>query len=222
MFQLPSNLPRTTMMRGFAFYTRHESNNCYNLQMSKEPPVKSFATSEKWREWLVTNHQKSSGIWLRLYKKNSGKKTITYAEALDEALCFGWIDGQKKPYDALSYIQKFTPRRSRSMWSKRNREHVARLIKEKCMQPAGLREIEAAKKDGRWTAAYDSPKDMSVPEDFMKALKKDKKTYAFFKTLNKANTYAIAWRLQTAAKPETRARRMKNLLEMLSRSEKLH
>lgn len=186
------------------------------------PPVKSFATQQKWREWLQKNHQKSAGIWLRIYKKNSRKRAVTYDEALDEALCFGWIDGQMKSFDESSYIQKFTPRRPKSTWSKRNREHVARLIKAKRMMPAGLREVKSAKKDGRWSAAYDSSKTMSLPTDFIQALKRDKKAYAFFKTLNKANTYAIAWRLQTATKPETRARRMQNLLEMLAGGKKLH
>jgi uncharacterized protein YdeI (YjbR/CyaY-like superfamily) len=186
------------------------------------PPLKAFATSQKWREWLEKNHGTPAGVWLRFYKKNSNKKTVTYAEALDEALCFGWIDGQMKTYDEESYLQKFTPRRARSMWSKRNRDHVARLIKEKRMAPPGLREIAAAKKDGRWDAAYVSPKDMAVPEDFLTALKRDKKAYAFFKTLNQANRYAIAWRLQTATKPETRERRMKKLLETLSAGKRLH
>lgn len=188
----------------------------------RDAPVKTFTAPQKWRDWLLKNHADSSGIWLRIYKKDSGKRGITYNEALDEALCFGWIDGQMKSYDELSYVQKFTPRRPRSMWSKRNREHVARLIKEKRMAPAGLRKVESAKKDGRWEAAYDSSKDMSVPDDFMKALARDKKAHEFFKTLNKANTYAIAWRLQTATKPETRARRMETLLQMLSKGQKFH
>ena len=188
----------------------------------KDAPIKAFATPQLWRAWLDKNHTRSNGIWLRIFKKDSKRKTVTYDEALDDALCFGWIDGQMKSLDELSYVQKFTPRRPRSTWSKRNRENVTRLIKEKRMTPAGLQEITAAKKDGRWDAAYDSSKEMSVPDDFLDALKKDKNAYAFYKTLNKANTYAISWRLQTATTPETRARRMKNLLTMLSEGKKLH
>jgi uncharacterized protein YdeI (YjbR/CyaY-like superfamily) len=187
-----------------------------------EKAVRPFAAVQSWSTWLEKNQAKSDGVWLRIYKKDSGKKTVTYAEALDEALCYGWIDGQKKAYDAESFLQKFTPRRPKSMWSKRNREHVMRLIKEKRMTNAGRAEIAAAKKDGRWVQAYDAPSTMTIPEDFLKVLKKDKKAYEFFKTLNKANTYGIAWRLQTATKPETRAKRMESLLAMMKEGKKLH
>ncbi len=168
------------------------------------------------------NQGRTDGVWLRIYKKDSRKKTVTYAEALDEALCYGWIDGQRKTYDPESFLQKFTPRRSNSMWSKRNREHALRLIKEKRMTAAGHAEIDAAQKDGRWEQAYDAPSTMTIPTDFLKTLKKDKKAYEFFKTLNKANTYAIAWRLQTARKPETRAKRMESLFAMMKEGKKLH
>lgn len=193
--------------------------------MKKSPSkelIKLFKTPEAWRAWLTKNHSKSDGIKLQFYKKDSGKKSINYAQALDEALCFGWIDSQVNKYDADSYIQRFTPRRSRSMWSKRNREHVARLISEKKITPAGLKEIELAKTDGRWESAYDSPKNMKVPADFLKELKKNKKAYAFYQTLNKTNIYAIAWRLQTAKKPETREKRFKALLSMLAKENKIH
>jgi uncharacterized protein YdeI (YjbR/CyaY-like superfamily) len=181
-----------------------------------------FETPAKWRDWLEQNHSIVNGIWLRFYKKGSGIVSLNYAAALDEALCFGWIDGQTKTFDASSYLQKFTPRRARSIWSKRNIEHVARLTQEGKMDPSGLKEAEAANTDGRWQKAYDSPANMTVPEDFLSELSKDKKAYAFFKTLNKTNTYAIAWRLQTAKKPETREKRIKTILEMLSRGEKFH
>lgn len=184
--------------------------------------IRSFATALQWRAWLAREHVRSDGVWLRICKKGSGRKTVTYAEALDEALCYGWIDGQKKAYDAGSFLQRFTPRRQRSIWSKRNREHVARLIKEKRMAPAGSREVDSAKQDGRWDRAYDAPSSMQMPEDFLKELRKDRKASDFFKTLNKANTYAIAWRLQTAKKPETRARRMEGLLAMMRQGKKLH
>lgn len=185
-------------------------------------PTQSFKTPRQWRSWLTKHHAKSEGIWLRFFKKASGVKSVTHAEALDEALCFGWIDGQLRKCDAESWLHKFTPRRRKSIWSKRNREHVARLIKEKRMTAAGLKEVEVAKEDGRWAGAYDSPKNMQVPADFLRALKKDKTAFAFFQTLSRANTYAIAWRLQTARKPETREKRMQALLHMLGQGKTLH
>ena len=192
------------------------------MHSSVNTTVRSFATPQKWHDWLEKNHSKSDGIWLRIFKKDSGKRTVTHAEALDEALCFGWIDGQRNSHDDVSFLQKFTPRRPRSIWSKRNRENVERLINENRMTPAGLAEIERAKKDGRWDRAYDSPKNMEVPVDFLKELKKDKKALEFFQSLNKTNRLAIAFRLHTAKRPETRERRMKTFLEMLAKGEKLH
>ncbi len=193
------------------------------MNKDTETPIQSFASSKQWKEWLAMNYAISNnGIWLRIFKRDSDEATITYDEALDEALCFGWIDGQKKAYDEKSWLQKFTPRRSKSIWSKRNRTRVVQLIKEKRMQPSGLKEIETAKKDGRWDKAYDSPNQMEIPADFLALLKKDQQAYEFFKTLNKANTYAIAWRLETAKKPETREKRMQILLKMMKRRQKLH
>ena len=182
----------------------------------------SFKSLDKWESWLAKNHSKSEGVWLRLSKKDSSEKTISYAEALDGALCFGWIDGRKEKFDTESWLQRFTPRRPKSIWSKRNIEHTERLIKAKKMRSAGLHQIEKAKEDGRWSAAYDAPSESKVPEDFLKALEKNKKAEAFFKTLNKANTYAIVWRLQTAKKPETREKRVKTIIEMLGKGEKFH
>jgi uncharacterized protein YdeI (YjbR/CyaY-like superfamily) len=184
--------------------------------------IKSFATQHKWREWLEKNYSESDGIWLRIFKKDSGKKTVTHDEALDEALCFGWIDGQRKKHDEVSFLQKFTPRRAKSIWSKRNREKTAKLIKEGRITPAGLAEIERAKSDGRWARAYDSPKNMVVPADFLKELKKNKKAYKFFETLNKTNKFAIAFRLHNAKRPETRERRMKDFLARMERGEKFY
>jgi uncharacterized protein YdeI (YjbR/CyaY-like superfamily) len=181
-----------------------------------------FDSSDKWERWLAQHHASVEGIWLRIFKKDSGEKTVSYDEALDEALCYGWIDGQKKTYDARSWLQKFTPRRSKSIWSKRNREHVARLVKSKKMQPAGLKEVESAKKDGRWDAAYDSPSNADAPKDFLAELARNKKAKAFFETLNKTNRYAIVWRLQTAKKPETRARRLKEILSMMAEGKQFH
>jgi uncharacterized protein YdeI (YjbR/CyaY-like superfamily) len=181
-----------------------------------------FRSASEFRKWLAVNHRQAGGIWLRIFKKHSEEPSITYAEALDEVLCFGWIDGQKQRHDESSWRQKFTPRRSRSGWSKINTQHAERLINAGKMKAAGQAEIDAAKKDGRWTAAYDSPRNATVPEDFLKALSRNKKAKAFFESLNKANRYAIAYRLQTAKKPETRQRRMEMILAMLIRGEKFH
>jgi uncharacterized protein YdeI (YjbR/CyaY-like superfamily) len=159
---------------------------------------------------------------VRIYKKDSGVPSITYAEALDQALCFGWIDGQKLPFDAASWVQKLTPRRARSRWSKLNIAHVDRLIKAGQMTPAGLEAMEAAKADGRWAAAYDSPANATVPPEFVRQLACNAKAKQFYATLNKANLYAIAYRLQTAKRPETKIRRMQLIIEMLARGEKFH
>ena len=184
--------------------------------------VLAFKSLHDWKTWLSKNHATTDGIWMRIYKKASGKTSITYAEALDGALCYGWIDGQKKSYDADSWLQKFTPRRARSVWSKRNIEHIERLTKTGKMQQSGLDAVAAAKADGRWATAYDSPSKATVPEDFLKELNKDKKAKVFFETLNKTNTYAIIYRLQSAKKPETREKRMRLILEMLAKGEKLY
>lgn len=184
--------------------------------------IVAFKSPRDFRAWLAKNHSRSSGIWLRIYKKDSARTSVTYAEALDQALCYGWIDGQKKSYDPHSWLQKFTPRHSKSGWSKINTQHVKRLTKSGEMTPAGLEAVNAAKADGRWTAAYDSFSDTTVPADFLKALTKNKKAKAFFETLNKTNIYSITYRLQTAKKPETRERRMKLILTMLTQHKKFH
>jgi uncharacterized protein YdeI (YjbR/CyaY-like superfamily) len=181
-----------------------------------------FQTQKKWRDWLSKNHSSADGIWLRLYKKDSGIKSINHDEALDEALCFGWIDGQAKSYDEESYLQKFTPRRKRSIWSKRNTEKVQQLIKDGKMHASGIAEIEAAKADGRWEKAYDSPSNMKIPDDFLKELSKKPEALAFFNTLNKTNKFSIGWRLQTATKPETREKRIKTIIEMLQQGKDFH
>lgn len=179
-------------------------------------------SAAEWRRWLAKNHRKSPGIWLRFYKKNSGVETVTYLEAVEESLCHGWIDGQAKSLDAKSYIQRFTPRREKSVWSKINTQRVEQLAKAGRMKAAGLAAVAAAKEDGRWNAAYDSAKTATIPADFLKEVARDARSHAFFKTLNRTNLYAIVWRLQTARKPETRARRMKAILEMMGREEKFH
>jgi len=187
-----------------------------------ELPVISFESPMEWEQWLEINHTNVNGIWLQFFKKGSSVPSVTYEQALDEALCYGWIDGQKKTYDERSYLIKFTPRRAKSIWSKKNIEHIARLHKQGKMKPRGIKEAELAKADGRWEQAYDSPSNMKMPDDFLQRLSKNKKAKAFFETLNKANTYAIAWRLQTAKKPETREKRMQQLLEMMAQGKKIH
>ena len=147
---------------------------------------------------------------------------MTYAEALDEALCFGWIDGQKKSLDEESWLQKFTPRRPRSGWSKMNTEHVERLIKQKKMTAAGMKEVEAAKADGRWNAAYDRFSEARPSDGFLQALDKNPKAKAFYDTLNKTNLFSIAYRLQTAKREETKQKRIKEIVAMLAREEKFH
>jgi uncharacterized protein YdeI (YjbR/CyaY-like superfamily) len=184
--------------------------------------ILSFRSASEFRKWLGVNHRQSDGIWLRIFKKDSGEPSVTYAEALDEALCFGWIDGQKQRGDDASWLQRFTRRRPKSGWSKRNTQHAERLTKAGRMKAAGQAEIDAAKKDGRWTAAYDSPSKATLPEDFLAALRRNEKAQEFFESLNKANRYAIAYRLQTAKKPETRQKRMEMILAMLARGEAFH
>jgi uncharacterized protein YdeI (YjbR/CyaY-like superfamily) len=182
----------------------------------------AFESAAVWRSWLDENHDKVDGVWLRLFKKASNTPTVSYAEALDAALCYGWIDGQKKGYDEESFLQKFTPRRSKSMWSKRNIEHIERLTEQGLMMPAGIHEVERAKADGRWAAAYDTPSEMIIPNEFMAELKNHPVAEKFFATLNKANTYAIAWRLQTAKTEETRKRRQEKIIAMLDEEQRLH
>jgi uncharacterized protein YdeI (YjbR/CyaY-like superfamily) len=184
--------------------------------------VLSFKTAKEFEKWLAKNHDTCKGIWLRFFKKDSVEKSITHNEALDEALCYGWIDGQLNKYDAASWIHKFTPRGPKSIWSKRNTNHAERLMAIDKMKPSGLAEVEKAKAEGRWAKAYDSPAEMKIPDDFMKELSKNKKAKIFFESLNKANKYAIAWRLQTAKKQETREKRIKAILEMLSKEQKFH
>ena len=185
-------------------------------------PLRSFRSSQELRAWLAKEHARATNLFLLIYKKDSGVVSVTYAEALDQALCFGWIDGQKLPLDGISWVQKFTPRRSKSGWSKRNITHVNRLIQAGQMTPAGLKQVEVAKADGRWAAAYDSPANATVPPEFMKELARNTKAKQFFSTLNRANLYAIAYRLQTAKRSETKSKRMKLIIEMLARGEKFH
>jgi uncharacterized protein YdeI (YjbR/CyaY-like superfamily) len=192
------------------------------LSPAPEYPTKSFKTQEAFETWLAKNHAKAPGVWIKLAKKASGGKSITYAEAVEAALCYGWIDGQSKSIDDTAWLQKYTPRGRRSIWSKINRDKVEALIKAGRMQPAGLAAIEAAKVDGRWAAAYDSPSKAGVPADLQAALDASPKAKAFFATLNSTNRYAILFRTQQAKKAETRAKRIKQFVEMLEKGEKLY
>jgi uncharacterized protein YdeI (YjbR/CyaY-like superfamily) len=184
-------------------------------------PVLAFRDAAAWEKWLSRNHAKAAGVWLKLAKAGSGTASVNYPDALDVALCHGWIDGQKAGGED-HWLQKFTPRGKRSLWSKRNRERVAALRAAGRMKPAGEAEVERAQADGRWEAAYDSPKNATVPADFAAALAKSKRAAAAFAALNGTNRYAVLWRIQTAKKPETRAKRIRDLTEMLARGEKPH
>jgi uncharacterized protein YdeI (YjbR/CyaY-like superfamily) len=184
-------------------------------------PIKLFTSADEWRQWLELYHATANGVWLRFFKQGRGE-AINHAEALDEALCYGWIDSQAAKFDDDSYLQKLTPRRAKSIWSKRNIEHVARLTQAGRMTPAGAAEVEAAKADGRWLQAYDSPANMVIPQDFLEELTKNSKAQVFFDTLNKTNRYSIAWRLQTAKTTATRQKRMQVIIEMLTNRMKFH
>lgn len=190
--------------------------------MKTEEALHFFKTPKQFRSWLQKNHKQPEAIWVQFYKKDSGVKSMVYKEALDEALCFGWVDSQVKTIDEKSYKQKFSLRRPRSVWSKRNIERIERLIKEKKMMPAGLVQYEAAKKDGRLDRAYAPPTEAHIPADLQAIINKDKKMKAFVETLNRSNINAIYFRLSTAVKPETRERRLKAIVEMLKAGKKFY
>ena len=185
------------------------------MPTTTEIPILPFESKKKFAEWLAKNHDKSAGVWLKIAKKATGISTVTYAEALDVALCYGWIDGQKGSFDEQYFLQKFTPRRPKSIWSKINVEKVEGLIASGEMKPAGLKAVEAAKQDGRWAAAYASQKNMEVPADFLSALNKNKKAKVFFETLTGAKRYSFLLRIETAKKAETREKRIRQFVEIL-------
>jgi uncharacterized protein YdeI (YjbR/CyaY-like superfamily) len=189
---------------------------------SAELPVRLFKDDASWEAWLARQHATSAGLWLRIAKAGSGVRSVSYAEALDVALCYGWIDGQKKSFDDTTWLQKFTPRGKRSMWSKINREKVQRLIESGRMQPAGLDAVERAKVNGQWDAAYDSHRTAAIPEDFQRALDARPRAKAFFATVNSTNRYAILFRIQTVKRAETRAKKIAQFVDMLERHETIH
>jgi uncharacterized protein YdeI (YjbR/CyaY-like superfamily) len=181
-----------------------------------------FGSQKDWENWLDKNHGQADGVWLKFAKKNSGETTITYGEAVETGLCYGWIDSQAKTFDEKFYLQKFTPRRAKSIWSKFNRGKIEKLIADGKMKPAGLAQVEAAKADGRWAAAYSSASTIKVPEDFQKALDKNKKAADFFTTLSSSNRYAILFRLENTKRAETRSANIQKYIQMLADGIKFH
>ena len=190
--------------------------------MTSQPDPRRFATQRAFETWLRKNHASSDGAWLLIARPGADKLTITYPEAVEVALCHGWIDGQKKSIDAHHCLQRFTPRRVRSVWSKANRAKAEALIQSGRMQPSGMAEIDRARSDGRWDAAYDGARTAVVPSDLQAALDAEPEACAFFAGLDRANRYAVLWRVQTAVRPETRSRRIETLVAMLARGEKVH
>ncbi|HEY6370342.1 MAG TPA: YdeI/OmpD-associated family protein [Candidatus Sulfotelmatobacter sp.] len=192
------------------------------VKNGRAEPIRLFATQASWAAWLEKNHRESPGLWLRLGKKGSDLRSITYAEGLEVALCYGWIDGQKRGESQDAWLQRFLPRAAKSIWSKINRDKAVALISGGGMQAAGLEAVEAAKKAGTWDAAYDSPKGARVPADFQAALDVSPPAHEFFQGLDGANRYAVLFRIQTVKKAETRARKIREFIEMLGRHERIH
>jgi uncharacterized protein YdeI (YjbR/CyaY-like superfamily) len=184
-----------------------------------ELSVLPFESQQEFADWLAKHHDHSDGIWLKLSKKGAYISSVTYDEAVETALCYGWIDGQKKGFDEKFWLQKFTPRRSKSIWSKINREKAEKLIASGQMQPAGLAAVKLAKQDGRWEAAYDSQGTITIPDDFKSGLETNPKAKDFFESLTSAKRYSFLFRIQTAKKPETRQKRIRQFVEMLEKGE---
>lgn len=187
-----------------------------------DPPVLAFTTAAEWESWLASQPVTANGLWLKFAKKASGVPSVSKPEAIDVALCHGWIDGQLKPFDENYWLIRFTPRRARSKWSAINCKRAQALIEEGRMHPAGLAEIEKAKADGRWAAAYDSQGSATVPNDLQQALDENESAKNLFDTLDSANRYAVLYRVQTATKSETRERTIEKLVAMLARGETIH
>lgn len=182
----------------------------------------AFRDARELGDWLAEHHADSSELWVRIFKAASGTSSVTWTDCVVEAIRFGWIDGQKQPLDAQSFLQRLTPRKPKSDWSAKNREHATGLIAEGRMTPAGLAHVEAAKADGRWDSAYEGSAAMTIPRDFLEALEARPAAKAFFATLDRKNLYPIYYRLQTAKRPETRVRRMAQMLDQLDRGERFH
>jgi uncharacterized protein YdeI (YjbR/CyaY-like superfamily) len=185
-------------------------------------PTLTFASQADWETWLDAQHASSRGVWIKIAKKATGVPSVSHAEALESALCYGWIDGQRVGFDDVYFLQKFTPRRPRSSWSRVNREKALELIAADRMRPAGLREVERAKADGRWDAAYEPQSAITVPDDLQRELDANPDAQAFFSTLDSRNRYAILYRIQTAKKAETRAARIQKFVAMLAQGQKIY
>jgi uncharacterized protein YdeI (YjbR/CyaY-like superfamily) len=182
----------------------------------------AFQDAAELGKWLATHHQRSSELWVHIFKAGSGKRSVTWTDCVIEAIRFGWIDGQKLPQDEASYLQRLTPRKPKSNWSAKNREHAVKLIAEGRMTPAGLIHVETAKADGRWDGAYSGSAAMTIPQDFLDALETMPAAKAFFQTLDRKNLYSIYYRLHTAKRPETRTKRLAQMLAQLDRGEHFH
>ena len=192
------------------------------MKNSDNVPIMSFETQHDWEVWLKVHHAETRGIWLKIAKKGALEPSVSYAEALDSAICYGWIDGQKAAFDDKYWLQKFTQRTAKSIWSKVNCGKAEALIAEGRMQPAGLRQVELAKSDGRWERAYESQSKITIPADFQSELDKNPKAKDFFSTLDSANRYAFLFRIHAAKKPETRSAKIQKFVEMLNQQQKLH
>ena len=185
-------------------------------------PVMSFETQRDWETWLKEHHTDTKGIWLKIAKKETRILSLSYSEALESALCYGWIDGQKASFDDQYWLQKFTPRGPKSIWSQVNRDKATALLAEGRMQPGGLRQVELAKSNGRWEAAYESQSKVTIPADFQRELDTNQKAKDFFSTLDSRNRYAILFRIQTAKRPETRSARIQKFIEMLAQQQRIY
>lgn len=192
------------------------------MDSKQDLPIMAFTTQQEWEAWLAAYHATSSGLWLKIAKKNAGVDSVSYADALDSALCYGWIDGQKATYDEQFWLQRFTPRGRKSKWSRLNRDRAMELERQGRLKSAGRAQVDQARHDGRWDAAYESQRSATVPDDLQRELDRNPAARAFFATLDSANRYAILYRLQDAKKPETRARRLEQYVAMLNEGKKLH
>ncbi len=189
---------------------------------AQDLPILEFPDRQAWESWLEAEHDASSGVWIKIARKASGIPTVTHGEALEEALCYGWIDGQRAPHDDTFFLQRFTPRRARSKWSQNNRDKATKLIEEGRMKPAGLEQVEAAKQDGRWDAAYPPQSSQAIPEDFRRALEENPAANEFFATLKGTRRYSFIYRIHDAKRPETRARRIEQFVAMLAEGRTHH
>ncbi len=202
--------------------TIRQLNNALPTLFGAMDEIVEFQSASQWDKWLAENFSKSKGTWIRFFKKASDVSSINSSDALDVALCYGWITGQAKPYDDRSWLGRFVPRRPKSIWSKINTKRAETLIRQGRMKSAGLKQVEEAKRDGRWDRAYGPPSTAKLPEDFLEALRKNKEAEAFFKTLNRANIYSVVFRLENAKNEESRSMKIRQMIKMFKKGEKFH